>query len=59
MPARPECGGQTDGRYRHYWCVLVAGRVCGGAGATADGRRCGEKPWPHRERRKLVVVTVV
>ena len=47
----PECGGQRDGRYGYCWCVLIAGCVCGGAGATADGRRCGEKSRPHRERR--------
>ena len=44
----PECGGQRDGR---YGCVFIAGGVCSGAGATADGRRCGETSWPHRERR--------
>ena len=30
---------------------IIAGCVCSGAGATADGRRCGGKSWPHRERR--------
>ena len=44
----PECGGQRDGGYGDYWCVLIAGGVCSCAGATADGRRCGEKPRPHR-----------
>ena len=52
----PECGGQKDGGYGHYWAVLVAGGVCSGAGTTADGGRCGEKPWPNRERRWLVVI---
>ena len=47
----PECGGQKDGRYGHHWCEFIAGCVCGGAGATADGRRCGEESRPHRERR--------
>ena len=47
----PQCGGQKDGRFGHYWCVFIAGGACSGAGATADGRRCGEKPRPHRERR--------
>ena len=47
----PEYGGRRDGRYGHYCGVLIAGGVWGGAGATPDGRRCGEKPWPHRERR--------
>ena len=41
----PECGGQRDGRYGEHWCVYS------GAGATPDGRRCGEKPGAHRERR--------
>ena len=47
----PECGGQRDGRYGHYWGVFIAGVVCSADGATSDGRRCGEKPWPYRERR--------
>ena len=47
----PECGGQRDGGYGHHWGVFIGGGVCSGAGATADGRRCGEKPWPYRERR--------
>ena len=47
----PECRGQRDGGYGRYWGVFIAGGVCGGAGATADGRRCGEKPWPYWERR--------
>ena len=47
----PECGGQRDGRYGHSWGVFIARGVCGGAGATPDGRRCGEESWPHRERR--------
>ena len=49
----PECGGQRDGGYGHYWVVPIAGGMCSGAGATADGRRCGEKPRPNRERRWL------
>ena len=44
----PECGGQRDDGYGHYWCVLIAGGACSGAGATADGRRCGKESWPHR-----------
>ena len=47
----PECGGQKDGRYGDYWSVLIAGGVCRGAGATVDGRRCGEKPRSYRKRR--------
>ena len=47
----PECGGQRDGRYGEHWGVLIAGCVCGGAGATPDGRRCGEESRPYRERR--------
>ena len=43
-----ECGGQRDSGYGHCWDLLIAGVVCSGVGATADGRRCGEKPWPHR-----------
>ena len=46
-----ECGGQRDGEYGHYRGVLIAEGLCSGAGATADGRRCGEKPWPYRKRR--------
>ena len=49
----PECGGQRDGIYGDYWCVLIAGGVWGDPGATADGRRCGEKPRPYWERRYL------
>ena len=49
----PECGGQRDGGYGHYWGVLIAGGVCSGAGATDDGRRCGKESWPNRERRYL------
>ena len=49
----PECGGQRDGGYGHYWGVLIAEGVCSGAGTNVDGRRCGEKPWPYRERRYL------
>ena len=50
----PECGATVGGmacRYGEYWGVLIAGDVCGDAGATTDGRRCREKPWPYRERR--------
>ena len=47
----PECGGQRDGEYRHYWGLLVAEGVCSGVGATANGRRCGAKPWAYRKRR--------
>ena len=47
----PECGDQRDGGYGHYWCVFIAGAVCSGAGATADGWRCGEKPRSYWERR--------
>ena len=36
--------------------MLIAGGVCSGAGVTADGGRCGEKPRPNRERRWLVVM---
>ena len=47
----PECGGQRDGGYEHYWGVLIAGGVYSGGEATADGRRCGEESWPYREKR--------
>ena len=47
----PQCAGQRDGGYGLYWSVLIAGCVCTGAGATADGRRCGEKSWSYWERR--------
>ena len=47
----PECGGQRDGGHGDYWGVLIVGGACSGAGATVDGRRCGEKPRSHRWRR--------
>ena len=37
----PECGGQGNGGYGHYWCVLITRGVCSDADATAAGRRCG------------------
>ena len=54
----PECGGDgiRDDGYGWYRGVLVAGSVYSGAGATADGRRCGEKSRPNSERRWLVVI---
>ena len=47
----PEC---SDGGSGRYWDLFIAGGVCGGAGATADGRRCREKPRPYWERRYIV-----
>ena len=44
---RPFCGGQRGGRYGG---VLIAGGVCRGVSATADGRRCGEKSRSYWER---------
>lgn len=47
----PECGGQRDGESGHCWGVLTSEGVFSGAGATAYGRRCGEKSWAYRKRR--------
>ena len=52
---RPKLRGgsvsSAEVRGMKYTGVLVAGGLCSGAGATADGRRCGKKPRPYWERR--------